>query len=190
MIQEIRQARSLFTAEEFRLYREGLGERLERLSPTDLKSRVRRTRSLRDKYQDVHRRQRGGARRRMPNLGPTKRDDFTRTHQKALLFEHTLRRFERRLRNLETSHRDPEEAERPRRGAERRPAAGEGRGKMPAGRARGVPRGRASARGPRQEPGAPPPGPRQPWHRVSGKVESGRHRSRNRRFQARRDSRR
>ena len=191
MIQDTRQAKRLCTADEFKLYQASIGGLLERLSPTDLHSRRRRTRTLRDKYRGVYRRQRGGARGKMTEGRAKEIHDFGRTWQKAELFEDALDRFEGRLRDLEMEVRRREDEARRRSAGRRRQAEQEGRRVQAARVDRESHLGRPSNEtGPRPEFGAPPPRPGRPIQLVSAKGASGHFRSANRRFQARRDSRR
>lgn len=192
MIQDTRQAMGLCTVDEFRLYQDSLSKRrLEQLSPTELQSRLRRARTLRDKYRGVYRRQRGGARGKMPSRRMKEVHDYSRTFQKAELFEEAVERFDARLRALETARRRREEAVRRKSAGERRRADQEGRRIKAERTERESHLGRPSNEmGPRAEFGARPPRPGRPVQYVSGKRISGHFGSENRRFQARRDSRR
>lgn len=192
MVQHARQAKRLCTEDELRLYQDSLfGGRLGQLSPLELRSRLRRARALRDKYRDVHRRQRSGARGKMPDGRAKEVHDFSRTFQKGELFEEAVERFEGRLRALETERRRREGALRRKSGAERRRADREAR-RIKAERAeRESHLGRPpDETGPRAEFRARPPRPGRPIQYVSGKRIAAHFGSQNRRFQAQRDSRR
>jgi hypothetical protein len=192
MIQDTRQAKGLCTVDEFRLYRDSLSKgRLEQLSPPELQSRLRRARSLRDKYRGVYRRQRGGARGKLSDRRVREVPAHSRTFQKAELFEEAVERFDARLRDLETERGRREEAIRRTRARERRRADQEGRRIKAERTERESHLGRPSnERGPGAEFGTRPPRPGRPVQHVSGKRASGHFGSENRRFQARRDSRR
>lgn len=191
MIQDTRQAKSLCTGDEFRLYRDSLSRRrLERLSPSELQSRLRRARILRDKYRGVYRRQRGGARGKMSDRRMKEVHDYSRTFRKAELFEEAVERFEGRLRALEAERQRREEAVRRKRAGERRRADQENRRIKAERTERESHLGRPPHEmGPRAEFGARPPRPGRRVQYVSGKRVSGHFRSEGRRFQARRDSR-
>ena len=185
-------AKGLCSLDELRLYRESLsGKRPERLSAAELQSRLRRARALRDKYRGVYRRQRGGARGKMSDRRMREVHDYSRTFQKAELFEEAVERFGARLLALETERRLREDTVRRRKSTVRREAEREGR------RIRADQRDRESHRGrspnepvPGAEHGVPPPRPARSIQYVSGRRVSGHFGSANRRFQARRDSRR
>jgi len=186
-----REARILCTTDELSLYGDSLGWRLERLSPRDLQTRLRRARILRDKYRDVHRRQQGGARGKMTHGHPKELHDFSRTRQKAELFAEALERFERRLRALEEQDRRRTEESRLKAPGERRRADRASR-RLKAERAereRHLARPTADA-GPRPPFGAPPPRPGRAIQNVSAMSSAAHFRSANRRFQARHDTRR
>lgn len=191
MIQDTRQARGLCTVDEFRLYRDSLGARLERLAPKDLQSRLRRARDLRDKYRGIHRRQRGGARGKTADGRAKEVHDFNRTCQKAELFETTLGRFQERVRALERALRHQEAEARRTSAGQRRRADQEGRRLKAERTERESHLGRTpDETGPRPQFGATPPRPGRSIQLVSAKGASAHFRSANRRFQARRDSRR
>ncbi len=105
MIREMQRVKALCTRDEFALYRESLGSRLEQLTSRDLRSRVRRARNLRDKYEGAHRRQRSGQRGKLPQNRSVGVSEFSGTWKKADLFEEVLGRFERRIDALEEKER-------------------------------------------------------------------------------------
>jgi hypothetical protein len=190
MTHDAREAKTLCTTDEFSLYGESLGKRLERLSPRDIQSRLRRARILRDKYRDVHQRQRGGARGKMTHGHPKEIHDFSRTRQKAEIFAEVLERFERRLRALEEQEQCRREEALRKASGDRRRADQAGR-RLKAERAeRDLHLARPTAdAGPRPTFGAPPPRPGRAIQNVSGKSSAAHFRSANRRFQARHDTR-
>lgn len=191
MIQDTRQARNLCSADEYVLYRDCLGGRLEQLSTLSLHARLERARILRDKYRDIYRRQRGGARGKTTGGVAMEVHDFARTRLKEELFEEILERFKGRLRALDMERRRQEDADRRTSAGQRRRTGQEGR-RLKAARAdRESHLGRPpNDTGPRPPLGAPPPRPGRAVQGVSARGASGHFRSANRRFQARRDHRR
>jgi hypothetical protein len=95
---DLRKARALCTAAEFELVAASGGKALAALGEARLKSKITRARALRDKYRDLHRRQRLEARR--PGAKPARADANARTASKAELFEQVLARFVERYRQL------------------------------------------------------------------------------------------
>ena len=183
MIKEMQRLKALCTRDEFALYRESLGSRLEQLSSRDLRSRVRRARNLRDKYDGVYRRQRSGQRGKLPQDWSVGFSEFSGTREKADLFEQVLGRFERRI--------DALEAEESRRTAGNRRQAERTRRQVEAARTdqeshRGRPKGDAG----RRSQGAVPKGPARAAQYAHGRGTAGHFGSSNRRFQAHRDARR
>jgi len=161
MTNEIQRLKALCTRDEFALYRESRGGRLEQLSARDLRSRVRRARNLRDKYRGAQRRQRSGERGKLPQDRPMELSEFSGTWHKADLFEQVLGRFERRVDALEEEGKREEETK-------RRPKENAG---------------------PRSQD-ADPKGPGRAAQYAHGRGTAGPFESSNRRFQARRDARR
>ena len=190
MSTELQKTKALCTRDEFALYRESLGKRLEQLSSRDLKSRVRRARNLRDKYNGAHRRQRSGERGKLPQDRSLGLSDFSGTWRKADLFQQVLGRFERRIEVLEEKEkRRREEADR--RDAGDRRQTERTRRQVEASQAdreshRGWPKGDAG----RRSQGAVPKGPGRAAQYAHGAGTAGHFGSANRRFQAHRDARR
>jgi regulator of protease activity HflC (stomatin/prohibitin superfamily) len=190
MIKEMQRLKALCTRDEFALYRESLGNRLEQLSSRDLRSRIRRARNLRDKYNGAHRRQRSGERGKLPQDRSVGLSDFSGTWQKADLFQQVLGRFERRIDALEEKERQRQE-ESDRRGAGDRRQAGRTRRQVEAAQTdreshRGRPKGDAG----RRSQGAVPKGPGRAAQYAHGRGTAGHFGSANRRFQAHHDARR
>lgn len=190
MIKEMQRLKALCTRDEFALYRESLGSRLEQLSSRDLRSRVRRARNLRDKYDGVYRRQRSGQRGKLPQDWSVGFSEFSGTREKADLFEQVLGRFERRIDALEAEERQGQ-AEIRRRTAGNRRQAERTRRQFEAARTdqeshRGRPKGDAG----RRSQGAVPKGPGRAAQYAHGKGTAGHFGSSNRRFQTHRDARR
>jgi hypothetical protein len=82
-------ARSLCTAAEFQLFAASLADSIRSLTPAQLKARLERARRLRDKYRDLHQRQRLVARARTGS----KKGSAERTKVKAQLFDEAVKRF-------------------------------------------------------------------------------------------------
>jgi len=188
MSTDIQNTKALCTRDEFALYRESLGRRLEQLSSRDLKSRVRRARNLRDKYNGAQRRQRSGERGKLPQDRSVGFSDLSGTWQKADLFEQVLERFERRMDALEEKERQRQE-EADRRGAGARRQAERTRRQVDAAQTdreshRGRPKGDAG----RRTQGSVPKGPGRAAQYAHGRGTAGHFGSANRRFQAHRDA--
>lgn len=181
MKKDDREAKALCTADEFRLYAASLEGRLERLSAEDLPLRLRRARTLRDKYRDLYRRQRAGARGKRARALPRELHDSSRTLRKAELFAKMVERLEDRRRVLEDEARRREDLA--------RAAAPRPRLKTGASAPKRPPSPFASGGMPRAPLGAPPPRPARAIQGIFARSASGHFRSANRRFQARRDTR-
>lgn len=87
-------ARSLCTAAEFQLFAASLAGTLRSLTPARLKAKLDRARKLRDKYRDLHQRQRLAARARTGS----KKGSAERTRIKAQLFAEAVKRFTAQIR--------------------------------------------------------------------------------------------
>lgn len=184
MTNETRAAKALCTKNERALVQDSLPGDVDSLSPRGLRSRVTRARTLRDKYRDLHQRQRGGARGKLSNGRPKELHDCTRTREKAELFARTLERFEREMRAVAGRKQEA----RRRISSERRSSVQQNR-RWEAARAdsenhQGPPRADA---GPREPFGASPPRPGAAMREALTKSAAGRFRNANRRFQAHRD---
>jgi hypothetical protein len=93
-------ARPLCTDAEYRLFVASLGDEIGALTPAQLRSKVQRTRRLRDKYRDLLKRQRLANRARTGTKKGTRPDTNVRTADKAKLFDEALARFEARAAKL------------------------------------------------------------------------------------------
>jgi len=95
------QAQKLCNATELKLFMASLADEVIQLTPAQLRSKVTRTRNLRDKNADLFRRQVTSTR----VATGAKRGDTgaanQRTEQKTRLFDETLKRFETRLVKLD-----------------------------------------------------------------------------------------
>lgn len=96
-----RQARALSNDSEYELFSASLADAIGKLTPTQLRAKIKRARALRDKSTDLFRRQSLA----MQETSGSKRGRTgaanERTEQKARLFDETLKRFEARLAKLE-----------------------------------------------------------------------------------------
>jgi len=94
------QAQKLCSATELELFMASLAEEIIQLTPAQLRSKVTRTRTLRDKNADLFRRQVTSTR---VDTGAKRGDTGAaqRTDQKTCLFDETLKRFETRLAKLD-----------------------------------------------------------------------------------------
>jgi hypothetical protein len=97
------QARKLLTAAELEVFATSRGEALKALTVAQLARKVQRTRTLRDKFQDLLRRQVVATRTRTGSKTGTDDTANARTAQKAQLFDEVLQRFEARRAQLEAA---------------------------------------------------------------------------------------
>ena len=122
------QARKLLTATEFELFEQTTGPALKALTLTRLRSKLGRARQLRDKFQDLYRRQtvalRGSAR-----AGAAAANE--RTQAKAMIFGEVLERVQAQLDKVEAAAAKAA-AGKP---AVKKPAAKKAAGKSPARKA-------------------------------------------------------
>ena len=97
------EAKSLCTANEFELVQASLPKRIKNHSLAVLRGKVRRARTLRDKYRDLARRQRLEARGKQVARGTRPAQGNERTMRKAELFGEVLERFEKQLGKVEAA---------------------------------------------------------------------------------------
>jgi hypothetical protein len=127
-------AKKLLTASELALFDAGRREEIGALDERTLKSKIGRTRRLRDKYRDLARRQHLTTRSRTgTKRGPTGDSNF-RTAEKDVLFTELLGRFEARLAGREGAAQRAKPT-RKRVAARKSPAPPKPRGAPPAARA-------------------------------------------------------
>jgi hypothetical protein len=100
------QARRLLSASEMDMFESSLAERASSLAPERVRVMIRRSRTLRDKYADLLRRQRLATRTRTGTKSGAGGGANERTAQKAQLFAEVLQRFEARLSRLEAAEAD------------------------------------------------------------------------------------
>jgi hypothetical protein len=101
MAYDRRTIRQLTTASEFELVEASSAAAVRKLSAQALRANISRTRRLRDKQRDLHRRQRLARRERTG----TKHGGAERTAQKAQILDRTLVRFTKRLHQVEAKPR-------------------------------------------------------------------------------------
>jgi hypothetical protein len=93
-------ARPLCSDAEYKLFTASLGDEICDLTPAQLRSKIQRTRRLRDKYRDLLKRQRLANRARTGTKKGDRPATNTRTADKAKLFDEALGRFEARHEKL------------------------------------------------------------------------------------------
>jgi hypothetical protein len=93
-------ARPLCSKDEYQLFTASLADAIDRLTPAQLRSKIQRSRRLRDKYRDLYRRQRLANRSRTGTKKGERPDTNTRTEAKSRLFDEALARFEARAAKL------------------------------------------------------------------------------------------
>lgn len=103
MAYTLTQARKLLTAGELSVFESSRAQPIRGLTPARLRSKLERSRKLRDKYRDLYRRQSvatraAPARKRSP-VGA----DNQRTRQKAELFAEVLTRYETELKRVDAA---------------------------------------------------------------------------------------
>jgi len=106
------QARSLCSATEYELFMASLADAITDLSAAELRGKIRRSRTLRDKNADLFRRQTLATRAATGTRRGTSGAANQRTEQKAQLFDQALKRFEARLEKLEARAARQEAADR------------------------------------------------------------------------------
>lgn len=103
----IAEARRLATDSELELYRQSSTRQVGRFSAAQLKSKVRRARSLRDKYRRLAESQAREARGKQPARRGAPAAGNENTQRKAQMFSEVLERFECRLTKLEAAKAVP-----------------------------------------------------------------------------------
>jgi len=97
------QVRAFLSASEIDLFESSLGATSKALGTADLRRRLQRTRTLRDKSRDLLQRQRLATRTRTGNKGGTSGVANERTAKKVTAFEEMLKRFEAEANAREAS---------------------------------------------------------------------------------------
>lgn len=177
------QARQLTTDTEQKLVDESFHPQVRELTEAELRRRIDRTRRLRDKYQDLGRRQHKSTKRGQAAAGRPRETANLRTDRKVTLLTQTLERFEKRLSGLQAQEAAAEKAK-ARSGSARKGSAKtdtEGGSKPPSKKRRGT-GGAAGA-------GVVAPTRREKVVQTRGQSVHGHTKARGRRSQARRDAR-
>ena len=94
------QAKTLCNKTEYQFFESSLKGNVEKLPQARVQDGIKRARTLRDKYRDLHKRQRLTTRDRTGTKKGLKPGTNERTEQKAKLFAEVLGRFEARLKVL------------------------------------------------------------------------------------------
>ncbi len=89
-------ARALCNANELALFEASLADSIEAHSAAALRDKIKRARTLRDKYRDLYKRQRLATRDRTGTKKGVRSDSNARTDSKARLFDEVLKRFQTR----------------------------------------------------------------------------------------------
>ncbi|SHH07198.1 hypothetical protein SAMN04488135_102110 [Pollutimonas bauzanensis] len=95
------QAQKLLTAAELELFDSGRTTEIRKLSKPELRSRLERSRKLRDKYRDLYRRQRLAVRHASGTKAGAEGDANRRTQEKEEILAESVARFEARLAQIE-----------------------------------------------------------------------------------------
>ena len=98
-------ARALCTESEFRLFCASLSDEITAHTRAQLRSKIERSRKLRDKYRDLFKRQRLTNRKLTGSKKGHRLDSNARTGDKAKLFSEALARFENRVEKLDAAAR-------------------------------------------------------------------------------------
>ena len=97
------QAGKLLNVSEFALFAASRADAMKTHTAARLRAKVRRARTLRDKFRDLLKRQRLATRSRTGNKAGANGAANQRTRQKAELFAEVLQRFEKRLAQVEAA---------------------------------------------------------------------------------------
>ncbi|GGI21177.1 hypothetical protein [Oxalicibacterium faecigallinarum] len=95
------QAQKLLTVAELALFDAGRTSEIGKLSKPELRSKLERSRKLRDKYRDLYRRQRLAIRNASGSKAGTGGNANRRTQEKEEIFAESVARFEARLAKIE-----------------------------------------------------------------------------------------
>lgn len=96
------QAKRLCSASEYELFLDSLSDSIDTLDRSAVGKSIKRTRTLRDKNNDLHQRQSLSSRDSTGSKTGTSGVSNARTEQKARLFAEVLRRYEDRLEHIDT----------------------------------------------------------------------------------------
>lgn len=103
-------AKDICNQTEYTLFESSLKGEIEKLTPARVQSGIKRSRTLRDKYRDLHKRQRLATRDRTGTKKGLKPGTNDRTEQKVKLFTEVLERFEARLKVIKAEAAAAEKA--------------------------------------------------------------------------------
>ena len=103
-------AKDICNNTEYTLFESSLKGEIEKLTPARVQSGIKRSRTLRDKYRDLHTRQRLATRDRTGTKKGLKPGTNDRTEQKVKLFTEVLERFEARLKVIKVEAAAAEKA--------------------------------------------------------------------------------
>ncbi|MCQ9618383.1 hypothetical protein L1889_18255 [Paenalcaligenes niemegkensis] len=95
------EVKKLLTAQELELYDFGSSTEINKLTKPQLRTKLERSRKLRDKYRDLFRRQRLALRSEVGSKSGTKGNANDRTRQKEEIFAEVVARFESRILHIE-----------------------------------------------------------------------------------------
>ncbi len=99
-------ARKLCTKPEFNLVQHGTKQGMKQLTPARLRQKVTRARTLREKYRDLTKQQRGEARGKRQAKGARPAQSSDNTRKKAEIFDELLSRFQQQLELVEASQQE------------------------------------------------------------------------------------
>lgn len=94
-------AKKLLTAAELEVFDAATPAEIKKLTKPQLRSKLERSRKLRDKYRDLFRRQRLALRAEVGSKSGTKGDANERTRQKEALLAELVTKFEARIAQIE-----------------------------------------------------------------------------------------
>ena len=98
----LRQVQPLLNATELLLFSQSRRDRIGALTPRELRTKITRTRTLRDKFRDLYQRQTVAAQRSTRTPRQLTGSENERTQKKAEIFAEILERFEAQLPKAET----------------------------------------------------------------------------------------
>ena len=117
-----RQARAICNDTEYELFTASLADAITLHTPAQLRSKIKRARTLRDKNTDLFRRQSLASQESTGSKRGRSGSANQRTEQKARLFDEVLKRFEARLDKI-TAEPAPAPSKTPKKAAGTKPAA-------------------------------------------------------------------
>ncbi len=100
-----KQVQAICSKSEYALFVSSMKGEVEKLPQARVQANIKRTRTLRDKYRDLHKRQRLATRERTGTKKGIKPDTNVRTEQKATIFAEALARLEDRLKAIKAEGR-------------------------------------------------------------------------------------